>query len=292
LEPTTPAHGHADRGLERFSQLLQGAAGAGDDHAAAADDHRRPRADQPLRGARDVQGIRRVAHGRETPVLGLGPDIGRVHLLLHHVVRKAQMGRARLAGGHGAEGRAHHAGNLVRAVDGTVPLGQWTVQGFLVQLGQRVLAARAHRHVRGDAKDRNGRFVGLHQPGQQIGRAAAAGAFAHADLAGHAGIGIRHVAGAALVARQDVLHAVVQTVQRVVERQAGVAAQAEYVLDAVVLQHAHHGFGAGHVFHVISTCVARVAAGRLSARPRAVQLSRLMLLLLMKALHRSYSDFT
>jgi hypothetical protein len=233
-------------------------------------------------------GVRGEAHRRVAAVLGLGPDVGGVHLLLHHVVREAEVGRAGLAGRHGAERRPHHAGDLVRAVDRAVPFRQRAVQRLLVQFGQGILAARAHRHVRGDAQHGHGRLVGLHQAGQQIGRAAAAGAFAYADLAGDAGVGVRHVAGAAFVARQDVPHAVVQAVQRVVKRQAGVAAQAENMFDAVVLQHPHHGFGAGQVFHVISTCCLR---GR-AARPRAVQLSRLMLLLLMKALQRSYSDFT
>ncbi len=186
-------------------------------------------------------------------MLGLRPDIGRIDLLLHHVIGKAQMRRAGLAGRHGAEGRAHHARNLVRAIDRAVPLGQRAVQRLLVQFGQRVLAARADSHVRRDAQHGNRRFVGFDQARQQIGRAAAAGAFAHADLARHAGIGIRHVAGAALIARQDVLHAVIQAVQRVIQRQRGVAAQAENVFDAVVLQHPHHRFGAVHVFHVIST---------------------------------------
>ena len=66
-----------------------------------------------------------------------------------------------------------------------------------------------------------------------------------ADLARDAGIGIGHVGGRALVTRQDMGHAVVETVERIVKRQAGIAAQAEDVLHAVVLQHAHEGFGAG-----------------------------------------------
>ena len=80
-------------------------------------------------------------------------------------------------------------------------------------------------------------LVRLDQAGQDVGRAAAGRPFAHADLAGDARIAVGHIGGVALVARQDVRHAVVEPVERVVERQAGVAAQAEDVPHAVQLQH-------------------------------------------------------
>ena len=48
-------------------------------------------------------------------------------------------------------------------------------------------------------------------------------------------IGIGHVGGRALVAGQDVGDAVVEPLERVVERQAGVAAQAEDMAHAVQL---------------------------------------------------------
>ncbi|CFM20521.1 Uncharacterised protein [Bordetella pertussis] len=180
---------------------------------------------------------------------GLGPHVGGVDLVLLHVVRQAQVRRAGAAGRHGAEGRAHRAGNLVGAVDGGVPLGQRAIERLLVQLGQRVLAARAHRYVGSNPQHGHRRLVGLDQARQQVGGAAAAGPLAHAHLARYPRVGVGHVGGAALVARQDVLHAVVQPLQRVAERQAGVAAQPENVLDPIQLEHAHHGFGAVELCH-------------------------------------------
>ena len=150
------------------------------------------------------------------------------------------MRRAGTAGSHRTERAAHGMRNLVDAVDGGVPLGERLVQRLLIQLGQRKLATRTHGDIGGDAEHRNRRLIGLDQTGQQIGRTAAARAFAHAHLAGHACITVGHVGRAALVAGQDVVHAMIQPRERVIERQTGVAAESENMLHTVVLQHSYH----------------------------------------------------
>ena len=77
----------------------------------------------------------------------------------------------------------------------------------------------------------------------------AARAFAHPDAAADSGIAVSHIGGRALVARQDMGDAVIEPVERVVERQAGIPAQPEDVLDAKELQHADKGFRTGHLVH-------------------------------------------
>ncbi len=44
-------------------------------------------------------------------------------------------------------------------------------------------------------------------------------------------------------------HAVVKAVQGIVERQRGIAAQAENIVHAVTAQHAYEGFRAVHLVH-------------------------------------------
>ena len=178
----------------------------------------------------------------------LRPHLGS-NRLLHDVVRNAEMGRARLARGHRLEGCPQRAGNLVRAVERPVPLRQRPEERGLIKLGQRIAAARGHRHVGGDRQHRRGGFVRLHHARQDVGRAAAARAFTHADLARHPGVGVGHIGGAALVAREHMGHAVIQPGKRVVERQAGVAAQPEDVPHAIGLQSPHQRFRARHLIH-------------------------------------------
>ncbi|MNT03752.1 hypothetical protein D3C72_1383020 [compost metagenome] len=147
-----PADGGADRGIQHAGQRFQFCAGARDDHATAADDDRQARCDQPLRCPFDLGRVRRIAHGREAVVARLRPYLGSIHLMLLHVVWQTQVRGSGLAGGHGAEGAAHRARDLVGAVDRGIPLGEGAVQRFLVEFGQGVLAARADRYVRGNPK--------------------------------------------------------------------------------------------------------------------------------------------
>jgi hypothetical protein len=41
----------------------------------------------------------------------------------------------------------------------------------------------------------------------------------------------------------------IQTIERIIDRQAGVAAQTENMAYAIALQHGDEGFGAGHLVH-------------------------------------------
>ena len=160
------------------------------------------------------------------------------------------MRRARPAGSHLLERVAQHARYVGARIEHGVPFGQGLEQGLLVEFGERIPAARRHRNVRCKAQHRDGGLVRFDDAGKDIGRAAAARAFAHADAAGHARIAVGHIGGGAFVACQNVLHPVLQPVHRVVERQRGVAAQAEDVLHAMQLQHAHERLAAGDLSHM------------------------------------------
>jgi hypothetical protein len=166
-----------------------------------------------------------------------------------HVERQTEMGGASATGGHMTERRAHGARDLVGAIDHPVPLGERPEQRVLVQLGEHAAAARAHRDVRGYRQHRDRGFVGLDHARQDVGGAAAGRPLAHADPAGDPGVGVGHVAGRALVTGQHVGDAVVEAVERVVQRQAGVAAQAEHVTHAVQLEHAHERLRPGQSVH-------------------------------------------
>jgi hypothetical protein len=83
--------------------------------------------------------------------------------------------------------------------------------------------------------------------GDRIGRAGTGGDQHHARLAGGAGIAFGHVAGALLVAHQDVLDGVL-LVQLVIDRQHRAARISEDMLDAIVLERLQNHFRACH-FH-------------------------------------------
>src|SRR5262249_27727315 len=67
---------------------------------------------------------------------------------------------------------------------------------------------------------------------------------AHADATAHPCISVGHICSRALVSGQDMHYPMVETIERVIKRQARIAAQTEDMRDPVLLQHAHEGFGA------------------------------------------------
>ena len=229
--------------LGEFDQLVLGTR---QHDAAAADEDRPPRAAQQLCRQFDVKRIRRDAPRRVFSQRRIGPDLAFFDRPILHVERQCDMRRARAPGGHRLESGAERARHVGRAIEHRVPFGQRAHQRALIQLGEREAPARRKRNVGVDREHRDRRFVRLHQPRQDIGRAAAARSFADADLARDARVAVGHVGRVALVARQHVPHAVLQACERVVERQARVAAQAEDYFDAMRGQHPDRGLGAGN----------------------------------------------
>ena len=240
------ADGGCDRCAELFGKGFQGGLRTRDHDTAATDEQRPPGRGQQVGGALDGCGVGRHPARREPPERLVGPDLGELDRLLLDVEGQPDMGGARTSRGHLCEGPPKGARQLGAMVDHVVPLGQRPEQRALVEFGQGEASARGGRDVRGDRQDRDRGLVGLDHAREDVGRATAARSLADADPTGDAGIGVGHVGGRALVAGQDVGHAVVEPGQRVVERQAGVAAEAEDMAYAVFLKHPHGRFRAGH----------------------------------------------
>ena len=237
-------NGRRHRDVEPLDEAPELGLAARKHDAAAADECRGPGGQQRLQQRRRILLGRCGGEGRIGGMARLRPDRVRIDGVALDVDGEAEMGGPGPARGHGPEGGAHHVGQHVGPVEHGVPLGQRAHQAFLVQLGQRVVAARRDRDIRGDRKDGHGGLVRLDQPRQDIGRAAARRAFAYARPVRHARIAVRHIGSGAFVARQDMVDLVVEPVERIVEGQRGVPAKAEYVPDAVRLQHPDHRFGA------------------------------------------------
>ena len=114
----------------------------------------------------------------------IGPHVGALHRPVLHVERQRDVRRARAAGGHRLERLAEHARDVGGAVEHRVPLGQRLHQRALVELGQResCLARLTETSVLMARTGIEDSFAST-RPGQDVGRAAARGAFADADLA-------------------------------------------------------------------------------------------------------------
>ena len=143
------ADGGRDRGVQEFGQGRELGGGSRDDRPAAADEDRPPSGQDRLGRRGDEVRRRPRPERREDAVLGLGPEV-EIEGLLLEVVGQADVGRAGAAGGRGPERRPEDVRHLRDVVDDRVPLGQGTEQGLLVELGQRIAAARGDGDVGGD----------------------------------------------------------------------------------------------------------------------------------------------
>ena len=263
------ADGGRDHRTDPLGQRRDLGARPGDHRTATADQKRPASARHRLERRPHRRRVRPRAPGGERAEILVRPDLRRVELSLLHVERYAEMHRARPTGRHLAKRPAHIARQGGSLLDHRVPLGQRTEQALLIELRQRVASARADAYVARDREQRHGRLVRLDDARQDVGRPAAAGPLAHADLPGHARVDVRHVGRRALVAGEHVTDRMVEPVQRVVERQARVAAQAEHDVHRMSLEHPHQCLGAGErvrLAHRASPSVVR--AGMPSPIPR------------------------
>ncbi len=138
----------------------------------------------------------------------------------------------------------HDARNVVHIRDeiGMLHDGQRHADdvGFL----KRAAANHVLVDLAGDGDERAGIQVGIGDGGDEVGRAGAAGAHAHAGLAGRAGITFRRKTAALLVARQD--GADFGFGERLVDFHARAAGIGENDLDAFAFEGLDEDVAAGH----------------------------------------------
>ena len=119
-----------------------------------------------------------------------------------------------------------------------------------VALLEGVGADGRRRHLAGDAHHRDRVHVGVAQRRDHVGGRRAAGDHGDAGPTGDVGVALGHVAGALLVAHEDVADRRIE--QRVVGRQDAAAGQAEHDLDALHLEGFDQGLGPGDLHRVVS----------------------------------------
>ena len=107
----------------------------------------------------------------------------------------------------------------------------------------------AHAHLAGDDDHRDGIHIGVRDGGDHVRGARAGGDDAHADLAGRDGVSFCRMACSLLMTGQHEAELGV-LVDGVVNRQDGSAGDAEYVLDAQILQRTDQRLCAGHFLTV------------------------------------------
>jgi hypothetical protein len=163
-----------------------------------------------------------------------------------HVLRDIDDDRARAAGLGNAEGLVDDAREIVDVLDQPVVLGAGARDADRIAFLEGIRADERGRNLTGEADERDGIHQRVLQGRDGIGRARAGGDEHDADLAGGAGVPFGHVAGALLVAHEDVLD-VVLLEDLVIDRQDGAARIAENMFYAVVSQRLQDNFGARHL---------------------------------------------
>ena len=178
-----------------------------------------------------------------------------------HVLRDVDHDRAGTAGGRDIERLVQHLGEIVDVAHQPVVLGAGPRDADGVAFLERVVADQMRRHLAGDADQRDRIHQRVGQRRHHVGGAGTRGDQHHARLAGRARIALGGVAGALLVADQDVLDLSLLE-KLVIDRKHRAAGIAEEVLDAMIGERAHDHRGAGHLVGI----VALVAHGLLRMR--------------------------
>ena len=115
-----------------------------------------------------------------------------------------------------------------------------------VSLLEGVRADQVRRHLAGNGDERGGVKKRVSDRRDEVRRARTAGRDADADLAGRAGIALRHVASTLLVAHEHVLNGVVDRHEGVVERQDRSAGDAPADRDVLGLERSDDRLRAEH----------------------------------------------
>ena len=223
-------HGH----IEQVFQLAQLLAGIAQQHAAAHVNQRPPGRQKQLQRLADLPRVA-LAHG----VVGAHLDRFRVarpeRFVEGNVFRNVHQHRAGAACAGDVEGFFHHLGHLPHILDQKVVLDHGPRHAHGVALLEGVLPNERQRHLPADDHQRNRIHVSRGDARDGIGQAGAGRHQRHAHLARGARVAVSRVHGGLLMAREDVLDAVLLE-QRVINVQNRAARVAKNLPDAFGLQ--------------------------------------------------------
>ena len=237
VQGADPEQGPRDRRVDLLGECLQLRLGAGVEHTVAGQDHR-PLGGGKLRGGELellVVALHRrpeAGQARDDLVLGRVDGLGR---LLQGVLGDVDVDGAGPAAAGDVERLGDHPRQLVGVADQVVVLGHRQRDAVDVDLLERVLADERRGHVAGDRDHRDGVEHRRADAGDEVGRAGAGCAHAHADLAGGARVAVGGVGAALLVADEDVAQLGV-VAEDVVQGQDHAARVAEHDVDALAEQ--------------------------------------------------------
>ena len=256
--------GHRNPG--HLGERAQGAGRAGADRPVAG------QGDRILGGVDDLGRALELTHAR----LGLdgraaGQRFG-VELLGHHVLGQLEVGGPRLLGLGDLERLAHDLGNDLGAGDACVPLHDRAQDADQVDVLVGLLVHALEVGLPGQRDERRAIKGRVGHGGDQVGRAGAEGAEAHAGSAGQAPVGIGHVRAALLVPDGHELDRRVG--QGLVQVQRLLAGNAEYVPDALGLEALDEHIGSSARRH-LSLVSNRIVPGQPFRRSRTRRRPRL-----------------
>ena len=237
-----PSHERRDdRGSGRLGERLQLSGCTAADHAAADVQHRLLRLRDERRGSLDLLAVSLDDGAVSRQVVLGGPDERRLRLL--GVLRDVDEHGARAAGRGDLERLSQRTRHVLGALHEDRVLRHRHRDADDVGLLERVGAHERREHLSGDRNDRHGVHVGVGDRGDEVRGARARRGDRHADLAARRGVALGRVAGALLVAHEDVVERVGPH-ERVIRGQDRASGQAEHVFDAEELERSDDGFGA------------------------------------------------
>ena len=237
--------GRRDREARRGDEIAQQPRrlGAGIDDAAAGIE------DRPLGGGHHrhrLFDLLRIA--LEARMIGLMLDVLRPEIFAAgelHVLRDVDDDGARAPVLGDVEGLVQDTRQILDRADEVIMLRAMPGDADRVAFLEGVRADQMRRHLAGDADHRDRIHQGIGQRGDRIGRAGAGGDEHDARPSRRAGIAFGRVAGALLMADENVAQLRLM-IEHVVDRQDGAARIAEQGIDAMILQGFDHHFRAGH----------------------------------------------
>ena len=172
--------------------------------------------------------------------------VGNLDVRVGDVLGNVDHHRSGSPGGGDVKGSLQRDREIVNVLHQIVVLHAGPCDSHAIDFLERVHPDGVGGHLSGYHHEGNGVHVGGGDSGDRVGGARPGSHQHHSGLAGGAGVAVRHVSRALLVAHQDVLD-VVLLVDGVVDVKHGAARIAEQEFDALVLEKLEHDFRSGKV---------------------------------------------